>query len=95
MNKSVMVSYSQNYEDVILQRALRNVSRGFYIDVGAAHPVHDSVTCHFYKSGWSGINIDPLGLSLLSLLSFLYRAPKNYRSEHSTSGHGKWYDDGW
>ncbi len=55
-----MVSYSQNYEDVILQRVLRNVSRGFYIDVGSGHPVHDSVTYHFYKSGWSGINIDPL-----------------------------------
>lgn len=60
MNKNIMVSYSQNYEDVILQRVLKNVSKGFYIDVGAAHPVHDSVTCHFYKSGWSGINIDPL-----------------------------------
>ena len=55
-----MISYSQNYEDVILQRVLQNVTDGFYIDVGAAHPVFDSVTCYFYNSGWSGINIEPL-----------------------------------
>ena len=32
------ISYAQNYEDVILWRALRDVEQGFYVDVGAADP---------------------------------------------------------
>ena len=39
-----MISYAQNFEDVLLARAFRNRDRGFYIDVGAWHPVFDSVT---------------------------------------------------
>ena len=53
------VSYAQNFEDVLLWRALRDVTTGFYIDVGAAHPDTDSVTRAFYDRGWSGINIEP------------------------------------
>lgn len=29
------VSYAQNFEDVMLYRALKHVEKGFYIDVGA------------------------------------------------------------
>ncbi|PIF21347.1 FkbM family methyltransferase [Candidatus Pantoea floridensis] len=54
-----MISYAQNYEDVMLWRALKHIENGFYIDVGAAWPEHDSVTKHFYDSGWTGINIEP------------------------------------
>ncbi|MBW4025586.1 MAG: FkbM family methyltransferase [Proteobacteria bacterium] len=53
------VSYAQNFEDVLLWRALRDVPHGFYVDVGAAHPDIDSVTRAFYDRGWSGINIEP------------------------------------
>ena len=53
------VSYAQNFEDVLLWRALGGVTDGFYIDVGAAHPDIDSVTRAFYDRGWSGINIEP------------------------------------
>lgn len=53
------VSYSQNFEDVMLYRALKNVSKGFYIDVGANDPIVDSVTKAFYDRGWRGVNIDP------------------------------------
>ncbi len=53
------VSYAQNQEDVMLYRALRDVRRGFYIDVGAQDPVVDSVTKAFYDRGWRGINIEP------------------------------------
>lgn len=55
------VSYSQNMEDVLLWRALKEVEAGFYIDVGAADPEEYSVTRAFYDRGWSGINIEPLG----------------------------------
>ncbi len=54
------VSYAQNFEDVLLWRALRHVGHGRYIDVGAAHPEVDSVTRAFYDRGWSGINVEPV-----------------------------------
>ncbi len=53
------VSYAQNYEDVMLWRALKHVEKGFYIDVGAAWPDEHSVTKAFYTNGWRGINIEP------------------------------------
>ena len=55
----MFISYGQNFEDVILHRALRDVDKGFYIDVGAWDPVTDSVTKSFYDRGWRGINIEP------------------------------------
>lgn len=55
-----MISYAQNFEDVMLWRALKHVEHGFYIDVGANDPVVDSVTQLFYENNWSGINIEPL-----------------------------------
>jgi FkbM family methyltransferase len=54
------ISYAQNYEDVMLVRALRGIEHGFYIDVGAQDPVNDSVTKAFYEMGWRGINIEPV-----------------------------------
>ncbi|MDO5758254.1 MAG: FkbM family methyltransferase [Rhodobacterales bacterium] len=54
------ISYAQNFEDVILWRALKHVSSGFYIDVGAWSPDLHSVTRLFYEAGWRGINIEPL-----------------------------------
>jgi hypothetical protein len=43
------ISYAQNYEDVVLHRALSDVQRGFYVDVGAQDPIADSVTRAFYE----------------------------------------------
>jgi FkbM family methyltransferase len=54
-----LISYAQNFEDVMLWRALKNVKNGFYVDVGAAWPDTDSVTKLFYDKGWFGINIEP------------------------------------
>ena len=55
----MFVSYAQNGEDILLYRALRGIERGRYVDVGAADPVADSVTCAFYQRGWRGINLEP------------------------------------
>jgi FkbM family methyltransferase len=52
------ISYAQNREDVLLARAFAGRSIGFWIDVGAHHPVTHSVTKHFSDLGWHGINID-------------------------------------
>lgn len=55
----LMISYAQNFEDVMLWRALKHVKKGFYVDVGAWSPDNDSVTRFFYENGWHGINIEP------------------------------------
>ena len=55
-----MISYSQNQEDVVLFRLVQLVPEGFYVDVGAAHPVTDNVTYALYEAGWRGINIEPM-----------------------------------
>ena len=57
---SSFVSYAQNYEDLMLWRALRHVEQGFYVDCGAYDPEEHSVTKAFYERGWSGINIEPV-----------------------------------
>lgn len=54
-----MLSYAQNAEDVVLRRAFLDTPVGSYIDVGAGHPVEDSVTNHFYERGWRGVNVEP------------------------------------
>ena len=56
----MFISYAQNFEDVMLWRALKHVQNGFYIDVGAQHPVIDSVSKAFYECGWRGIHIEPV-----------------------------------
>ena len=53
-------SYAQCFEDMILYCALKDVDKGFYIDVGANDPTSLSVTKFFYDRGWHGINIEPL-----------------------------------
>jgi FkbM family methyltransferase len=52
-------SYAQNFEDVMLWRALGNVEKGQYIDIGAQDPVVDSVSLMFYERGWRGIHVEP------------------------------------
>ncbi|MEM6823414.1 MAG: FkbM family methyltransferase [Verrucomicrobiota bacterium] len=53
-----MISYSQNAEDVVLNRFFKDRKTGFYVDVGANDPLVFSITRHFYEKGWRGINID-------------------------------------
>jgi FkbM family methyltransferase len=57
--KYSLSSYSQEGEDLILQRIFEYKNVGFYIDVGAYHPFRFSNTYLFYLKGWRGINIDP------------------------------------
>ncbi len=52
--------YGQDGEDLILNRLLEGQPIGFYVDVGAHHPVRFSNTHLFYQRGWRGINIDAM-----------------------------------
>lgn len=54
------ITFAQNFEDVMLWRALKDVKNGFYIDVGAHDPEVHSVTAAFYARGWRGINVEPV-----------------------------------
>lgn len=53
------ISFAQNGEDVVLNRVLADVEIGHYIEVGANHPLIDSVSRSFYDRGWSGIAVEP------------------------------------
>jgi len=59
-SNQLQLSYAQNGEDIVLDRVFKNISNGFYIDIGAYHPTEDSVTKLFLNKGWKGINIEPI-----------------------------------
>ncbi len=55
------ICHSQDGEDIILNSLMNdpmNTHKGFYIDIGAHHPIIYSNTQNFYEKGWTGINID-------------------------------------
>lgn len=58
-DRTIKKSYSQNGEDLALDKLLSKQKNGFYIDVGANDPVRFSNTKRFYDRGWVGINIEP------------------------------------
>jgi FkbM family methyltransferase len=53
------ISHAQNFEDIMLWRALKHVPQGCYVDVGAEHPETNSVSKAFYDRGWRGIHVEP------------------------------------
>ncbi len=50
--------YSSYGEDVILDHVFEKQASGFYVDIGAFHPVIFSNTKKLYDRGWRGINVD-------------------------------------
>ncbi|WP_335164743.1 FkbM family methyltransferase [Nostoc sp.] len=57
---SFNISHSQFGEDMLVRALTRDIKNGFYIEIGAHHPVYISNTYHFYCKGWKGINIDAI-----------------------------------
>ena len=55
----MFLSYAQRLEDYHLALAFAGEPPGFYIDVGAGHPVADNVTFALHLAGWSGIAVEP------------------------------------
>ncbi len=66
LNRSYLMSYgrhsySQEGEDVLAAKIFEHkTSPGFYVDIGAYHPVSVSNTYLLYRRGWRGIVIEPL-----------------------------------
>jgi FkbM family methyltransferase len=54
-----LTSYSQRFEDLYLGCCFPEQRDGFYIDIGAGHPVYDNVSFAFYLRGWRGIAVEP------------------------------------
>lgn len=53
-------SYAQEGEDCVLARLMSDMrDTGWYVDVGAHHPVRFSNTYAWYRRGWRGIVIEP------------------------------------
>jgi FkbM family methyltransferase len=50
---------SQCSEDLIIEALLPLKKNGFYVDVGANHPIKYNNTLLFHNKGWTGINIEP------------------------------------
>ena len=59
------ICYGQDGEDLILKRLLGNKGGGFYVDIGAHHPIRFSNTYFFYRQGWRGINVDAMPGSMI------------------------------
>jgi len=53
-------SYSQEGEDLVVNRIIGNAGGGFYVDIGSHHPFRFSNTYLFYGKGWRGLCVDPL-----------------------------------
>lgn len=51
-------SFSQFGEDILSGFFFRQGYKGFYVDVGAFHPMTLSNTYNFYRQGWRGLCID-------------------------------------
>ena len=56
-------TYSMDGEDIFINNYFKK-NTGFYVDVGAYHPLELSNTCLLYKRGWNGVNIDINSLSI-------------------------------
>lgn len=68
-------SFSQNGEDLIIDKLLNYKKTGFYVDIGAYDPYRFSNTYRFYKRGWRGINIEP---NVHNYKKFITARPKDY-----------------
>lgn len=54
------LSYAHEGEDLVLANFLEGeISSGYYLDIGAHHPVRFSTTYYFYRAGWRGLNVEP------------------------------------
>ena len=63
-------SYAMDGEDLAIDQYIEKKEKGFYLDIGAHHPIHRNNTLLLFNKGWSGINIDVNQFSI-DLFNFL------------------------
>lgn len=64
--KFLNISFSQEGEDQILSQFFYGIDKGYFLDIGAYHPIIYSNTYKFYLNGWRGINIDAMPGSMIN-----------------------------
>ena len=57
-NKKPNSHYAEFAEDVMVNRILKKIKKGFYVDIGAYHPYKGSLTYNLYNRNWNGMNLD-------------------------------------
>ena len=57
-------------EDLAIDQYIEKKEKGFYVDIGAHHPVHRNNTQLLFHRGWEGVNIDVNQFSI-DLFNFL------------------------
>jgi FkbM family methyltransferase len=75
-------TYSMDGEDLAIKQYTKNINNGFYVDIGAHHPVQRSNTCKLHEAGWHGINVD---ISDFSLNLFNYLRPDDINIQRAVS----------
>ena len=78
-------TYSMNGEDIYVNSFFKKKS-GFYVDVGAYHPLELNNTYLLYKKKWNGINID---INLLSIDYFNFLRPDDLNINVGVSNKNK------
>ena len=63
-------SYAMDGEDTAINVFNKKLEKGFYVDIGAHHPIQRNNTHLLFKKGWEGINIDVNKFSI-DLFNFL------------------------
>ena len=63
-------SYAMDGEDLAIDQYIEKKEKGFYVDIGAHHPIHRNNTQLLFNKGWEGINIDVNQFSI-DLFNFL------------------------
>ena len=74
--KNYFPSYGATGEDVLINKIFKNKIDGYFVDVGALHPINGSLTYNLSKKGWQGLNIDLLRDNLI-LFNFFRKKDKN------------------
>jgi len=55
----INLHFSSDGEDIIINKWLGEIKKGFYIDIGSHKPILSSNTFDLYLNGWTGICVDP------------------------------------
>ena len=75
-------TYSMDQEDLAVLKYVENKKNGFYLDIGAHHPLQRNNTYLLFKKGWNGINID---INEFSIELFNYLRPKDMNLQIAVS----------
>ncbi len=75
-------SYAMDGEDLAIDLFNKKRDKGFYVDIGAHHPIQRNNTHLLFKKGWEGVNID---INQFSIELFNFLRPKDLNLQIAVS----------